>query len=42
MGKNGLEFAYSFQSRFENGQGTNPEELAAAFNGTLDGMEVVR
>lgn len=26
----GLEAAYSFASRFENGRGTNPEELIAA------------
>ncbi|OPC78780.1 peroxiredoxin [Embleya scabrispora] len=29
-GKGGLEGAYSFKSRFEEGEGTNPEELIGA------------
>ncbi|GAA1589457.1 OsmC family protein [Actinoplanes couchii] len=29
-GKGGLQGAYSFKSRFEEGEGTNPEELIAA------------
>ena len=29
-GKGGLEAPYSFKSRFEEGEGTNPEELIAA------------
>ena len=30
LGSGAFEGAYSFQSRFENGTGTNPEELIAA------------
>src|SRR6476661_8825113 len=30
LGSGAYEGAYSFQSRFENGTGTNPEELIAA------------
>lgn len=30
LGSGAFEGAYSFPSRFENGQGTNPEELIAA------------
>lgn len=30
LGSGAYEGTYSFQSRFENGQGTNPEELIAA------------
>jgi osmotically inducible protein OsmC len=30
MGSGAYEGAYSFQSRFEEGEGTNPEELLAA------------
>jgi osmotically inducible protein OsmC len=30
LGSGAFEGAYSFTSRFENGQGTNPEELIAA------------
>ncbi|HEY8533401.1 MAG TPA: OsmC family protein [Micromonospora sp.] len=29
-GKGGLQGSYSFRSRFEEGEGTNPEELVAA------------
>lgn len=43
LGKNGWEGPYSFASRFEEGQGTNPEELIAAahagcFNMALSGI----
>src|ERR1700686_3074127 len=30
LGSGAFEGAYSFQSRFENGKGTNPEELIGA------------
>jgi osmotically inducible protein OsmC len=33
-----FEGAYSFKSRFENGQGTNPEELAAAAHASCFSM----
>jgi osmotically inducible protein OsmC len=43
LGSGAYEGAYSFQSRFEDGQGTNPEELigaahAGCFSMALSGM----
>lgn len=43
MGKAGFEASYSFKSRFEEGEGTNPEELigaahAGCFSMALAGM----
>jgi len=36
-GSGAFEGAYSFSSRFENGSGTNPEELIAAAQGSHTG-----
>ena len=40
-GKGGLSGNYSFKSRFEEGEGTNPEELIAAAHAGCFSMAVV-
>lgn len=40
VGKTTFSGAYSFSSRFENGRGTNPEELLAAAHAACYSMEL--